>query len=137
MISIFLYLIVRSIRYIFLLLLIAALTIITDYVEVYLALRDQTKVRTGFAETFKFIRGRSVLIFSVFMIVAVIGALGAIFYNVIVIYVPASPFYFLILTFILQQLLIIFRLSITMLFKATEVFLFKDLDAEVITNLED
>lgn len=135
--NIFLDLTVRSIRYIFLLLLIAALTIITDYVEVYLALRDQTKVRKGFAETFKFIRGRAVLIFSVFMIVSVIGALGAIFYNVIVIYVPVSPFYFLILIFILQQLLIIFRLSIKMLFHATEVFLFKDQDAEVITNLED
>ena len=135
--SIFLDLTVRSIRYIFLLLLIAALTIITDYVEVYLALRDQLKVSKGFVETFKFIRGRAVLIFSVFMIVSVIGALGAVFYNIIVIYVPASPFYFLILTFFLQQLLIIFRLSITMLFQATEVYLFKDQDAEVITDLED
>ncbi len=132
--SISLDLTVRSIRYIFLLLLIAALTIITDYVEVYLVLRDQTKVRKGFVEAFKFIRRKVFLIFSVFMIVSVIGALGAIFYNVIVIYVPASPFYFLILTFILQQLLIIFRLTITMLFKATEVYLYKDQDAEIITN---
>ncbi len=128
---------IRSIRYLILLLLIGIVTIITDYVDVYLALHDQTKVRKGFAETLKFIRGRFVLIFVVFMSVAILGALGAVFYNVIVIYVPRSPFYFLILTFILQQFLITFRLSITMLFHATEVFLFKDQDAEVISNLKD
>lgn len=135
--SIFLDLIIRSIRYIVLLLLIAMVTITTDYVDVYLALHDETKVRRGFVETFKFIRGRFILIFSTFIIVAIIGALGAVIYNVIVIYVPLSPFYFLILTFILQQILIIFRLSITMLFHATEVFLFKDQDAEVISKLKN
>lgn len=135
--SIFLDLIIRSIRYIILLLLIGIVTIITDYVDVYLALHDQTKVRKGFAQTLKFIRGRFILIFMIFMSVAILGALGAVIYNVIVIYVPRSPFYFLILTFILQQMLIIFRLSITMLFHATEVFLFKDQDAEIISKLKN
>lgn len=135
--SIILDLIIRSTRYFILLLLIGFITIITDYVDVYLALLDQTKVRKGFVETLKFIRGRFILIFITFMIVAIIGALGVVIYNVIVIYVPRSPFYFLILTFILQQFLIIFRLSITMLFHATEVFLFKDQDAEVISKLKN
>ena len=71
------------------------------------------------------------------MSVSVIGALGAVIYNLMIIYVPRAPYYFLILTFILQQLLIIFRLSITMFFYATEVFLFKDQDAEVISKLKE
>ena len=135
--SIFLDIIIRSIRYLIVLLLIGFVTIITDYVDVYLALHDQMKVRKGFVETLRFIRGRAALIFIVFMSVASLGGLGAVFYNAVVIYVPRSPFYFLILTFILQQLLIIFRLLIKMLFHATEVFLFKDQDAEVISKLKE
>ena len=66
------------------------------------------------------------------LIVAITGALGAVVYNVVAILIPRSPFYFLILTFILQQMLIIFRLAITMLLYATEAYLFKDQEAEVI-----
>jgi hypothetical protein len=124
----------RSARYLILLILIGIITLITDYVCVNIALEDQKKVRNGFKDIFKFIRHRNTLIFMVFLSVSIIGALGAIVYNVIVIYVPRSPFYFLILTFILQQLLIIFRLSITMLFYSTEVFLYKDQNAEVVSE---
>ncbi|MEN8191863.1 MAG: hypothetical protein ABFS12_03545 [Bacteroidota bacterium] len=125
---------IRSIRYVILSILIIAVSIVSDYVDVYLALNDQTKVRKGFRATLKFLRGRITLIFITFMVVAVIGGLGVLIYNLIVIYVPRSPFYFLILTFFLQQMLIIFRLSITMLFHATEVYLYKDQAAEIITN---
>ena len=72
------------------------------------------------------------MVFVTFLIVSIIGALGAIVYNIVAIFIPRSPFYFLILTFILQQMLIIFRLAITMLLYATEVYLFKDQDAEII-----
>lgn len=133
--SVLLDLFTRSARYLILLILIGVITLITDYVNVNIALNDQKKVRKGFIETLKFIRKRFTLIITVFLIVSIMGGVGAVIYNVIVIFVPRSPFYFLILTFILQQLLIIFRLSITMLFSATEVFLYKDQNAEVITEI--
>ena len=47
-------------------------------------------------------------------------------------FIPRTPFYFLIVSFILQQMLIIFRLFIRMYFCATEVNLYKDLSADVI-----
>jgi len=135
--SILLDLIIRAIRYAILLLFIGAVSIFSDYLDVILALRDQAKVRKGIKETITFIKGRVILIFTIFMSVSVIGAFGAVIYNLMSIYVPHTPYYFLILTFILQQLLIIFRLSITMLFYATEVYLFKDQEAEVISKLKE
>lgn len=132
--SVLLDLLTRSARYLILLILIGVISVISDYVNVTIALKDLTKVRIGFRETFKFIRLNYTLIFLVFLIVSVIGAVGAVVYNFIVIFVPRSPFYFLILTFILQQLLIIFRLSITMLFHSTAVFLFKDQSADIISD---
>ena len=65
--------------------------------------------------------------------VAVFGAIGAIIYNLVRVTIPETPFYFLIVSFILQQMLIIFRLLIRMLFYSTEVILFNDLIAEVIS----
>ncbi len=132
--SVFIDLIFRSIRYVSLIFLIGVLTMISDYTHVYLALRNELKIRIGIFYTLKFIRKRLFLVFTVFLIIAIIGVIGAIVYNVVAILVPRSPFYFLILTFILQQMLIIFRLSITMLFYSTEVYLFKDQDAEIISE---
>ena len=67
------------------------------------------------------------------MIVGSIGAIGAVIYNIVSGTIPKAPFYFLILSFILQQTLIIFRLLIRMLFFASEVNVYKDLSAEEIS----
>ncbi len=130
--SVLLDLIIRSIRYLILLFLIGVISILSEYTQVFLALRDSQKIRTAIGFAISFIRRKFFLVFTTFLIVSIIGALGAVIYNVVAILIPRSPFYFLILTFILQQMLIIFRLAITMLLYATEVYLFKDQEAEVI-----
>ena len=130
--SVLLDLAIRTIRYIVLLFLIGVISILSEYTQVFLALRDSQKIRTAIKFTFLFIRKKFFLVFVTFLIVSIIGALGAIVYNIVAIFIPRSPFYFLILTFILQQMLIIFRLAITMLLYATEVYLFKDQNAEII-----
>ena len=130
--SVLLDLIIRSVRYLILLFLIGVISILSEYTQVFLALRDTQKIRIAIRFTLNFIRRKFFLVFTTFLIVSIIGALGAVIYNVVAILIPRSPFYFLILTFILQQMLIIFRLAITMLLYATEVYLFKDQEAEVI-----
>lgn len=124
--------IIRSIRYLTLLFLIGIISILSEYIQIYLALNDSQKIWKGFSYTSKLIKKRFFLVFMTYLIVSIIGALGAIVYNIVAIFIPRSPFYYLILTFVLQQMLIIFRLSITMLLYATEVYLFKDQDAEII-----
>ncbi len=130
--SVLLDLIIRSVRYLALLFLIGIISILSEYTKIYLALRDSQKIRTAIKIIIHFVKDKFFLVFTTFLIVSIIGALGAVIYNVVAILVPRSPFYFLILTFILQQMLIIFRLAITMLLYATEVYLFKDQEAEVI-----
>jgi hypothetical protein len=132
--SVFIDIIFRSLRYLILLFLIGIISILTEYTQIYLALNDSQKITTALREIIIFIKTRFVVVFSTFLIVSIIGAIGAIVYNVVAIFIPRSPFYYLILTFILQQMLIIFRLSITMLLYATEVYLYKDQDAEIIQN---
>lgn len=132
--SVFIDIIFRSLRYLMLLFLIGIISILTEYTQIYLALNDSQKITTALREIILFIKTRFVVVFSTFLIVSIIGAIGAIVYNVVAIFIPRSPFYYLILTFILQQMLIIFRLSITMLLYATEVYLYKDQDAEIIQN---
>ena len=59
-------------------------------------------------------------------------------YNIVDSYIPKYPYYYMVLTFIIQQLLIIFRLLIRMLFYSTEVYLYIELSAELVTsNVEE
>lgn len=122
----------KALRYILLVFFIGVITIISDYTKVALAIGDKTKILIGTYNAFIFLKNNFVKIFSVFLFVAIIGALGVILYNLIGRFLPRTPYYFLILSFILQQMLIIFRLLVRMLFCATEVNLYKDLSADVV-----
>ncbi len=124
--------ILKSLRYILLIFFIGVITIISDYTKVALAIGDKTKILIGTYNAFLFLKNNFVKIFSVFLIVSITGAVGVILYNVIGKFIPRTPYYFLILSFILQQMLIIFRLLVRMLFCATEVNLYKDLSADVV-----
>jgi len=130
--SVLIDLVFRSINYLFLLFLLGVISILSEYTQIYLALNDSHDIWSGFVFILKFIKENFFLVFVTFLLVSILGAIGAIVYNVVAIFIPRSPFYFLILTFVLQQMLIIFRLSITMLLFATEVYLFKDKNAEII-----
>lgn len=124
--------IIRLARYILLVFFIGLITIISDYSKVYMAVHDSRRAFHAIAKASIFIKNNFNKTFTVFLIIACIGASGAILYNILEAYIPRTPFYFLILSFIVQQMLIIFRLFIRMYFCATEVLLFKDLSADVI-----
>lgn len=123
--------ILRSLRYVFLVFHIGAVTIFSDYTKVSMAINDEINVRKGILDIIKFFRRNFFTVFSVFLFIAIVGALGSILYNIIEAFIPRTPFYFLIVAFILQQLLVIFRLFIRMFFCSTEVILYKDLNADV------
>jgi hypothetical protein len=124
--------ILKGLRYILLVFMIGVVTLLSDYSKISLAVRDKTKLFRELYMAIIFIKNHFNKVFTVFLIVAVIGALGVLVYNVIGKFIPRTPSYFLVLSFVLQQMLIIFRLLIRMLFCSTEVILYKDLSAEEI-----
>jgi len=124
--------ILRSFRYIILIILIGFVTIVSDYAKVHIGVTDDYKIFNSIKQSALFIKNNFNTVFTVFFLVAVIGALGAIVYNIIEIFIPRTPYYFLVLAFILQQMLVIFRLAVRMLFYSTEVFLYKDLNADLV-----
>ncbi|MCF8241471.1 MAG: hypothetical protein K9J16_08780 [Melioribacteraceae bacterium] len=125
--------ILRSIRYLLLIFLIGTVTVISDYSKVAVCINDRSKIFREIFYAIKFIKNNFNIVFVVFFLIAVMGASGAVLYNLIISYVSRSPFYFLLISFILQQMLIIFRLLIRMLFYATEVHLYNELSAEIIS----
>ena len=122
----------KALRYIFLVFFIGIVTLVSDYAKVSLAVKDKTDMLKEMYSTIIFLKKNFNKVFSIFLIVAVIGAAGVIVYNIIGKFIPRTPFYFLFLSFILQQMLIIFRLFVRMLFCSTEVNLFQDLNADIV-----
>jgi hypothetical protein len=130
--------ILRSVRYIILLFFIGVVTIISDYSKVIMAIDEEKSVKKGIENAIIFIKKHFRIVFFIFLTVAIIGGIGGLIYNIVETYVPRTPFYFLIISFILQQMLIIFRLFTKMLFCATEVIIYKDFSAdEVSAEIEE
>jgi hypothetical protein len=126
--------ILRSLRYTLLIFLIGVVSILSDYSKVSLAVKDKTHIIKEVFASIIFIKNNFYIVFITFLIVACLGALGVVVYNIIHITIARTSYYLLILIFILQQMLIIFRLLIRMLFCATEVTIFKDLSADVVST---
>lgn len=129
-------LIFRSVNFLFLIFLIGIVIMLSDYTKIALAVKSKFKTTKELIGAVKFIRWNFYQVFGTFLSIAVLAACGAVFYNLLDTLFPRTPFYFLILSFILQQMLIIFRLLMRMLFAATEVYLYKDLNAEIVENNE-
>lgn len=125
--------VLMSLRYILLIFLIGLCALISDYSKVNIAVKNNYNIFRTVYETVIFLKNNFTKVFLLFLIVAILGAAGAVIYNLVRVTIPETPFYFLIVSFILQQMLIIFRLFIRMLFYSTEVILFKDLNAEIIS----
>lgn len=126
--------ILRSLRYLILLFLIGMVSLISDYTKVILAVEDELKMWRGVYKTLLFVKNNFSVVFGIFLLISVLGASGAVIYNLVGTLIPKAPVYYLILVFFLQQMLIIFRLYIRMYFYATEVYLYKDISAEIIVN---
>lgn len=122
----------RAANFTLLIFIIGIIILLSDYTKVSLAIDDKSEIIKEFIRSLKFIKNNFYLVFGTFLSIAVLSAAGAVIYNIIEAFVPRTPFYYLILSFILQQMLVIFRLTIRMFFTATEVFLLKDINAEII-----
>lgn len=125
--------IIRALRYVVLIVFIGFVMLFSDYLKFNLAIKDHTKMIRAIIETIKLLKKNHFVIFATFLSVNIIGAIGALAYNLIEKNIPRTPYYFLILFFILQQMLIIFRLFIRMLFYSTGVYLFDELSAEEVS----
>ncbi|NOX17351.1 MAG: hypothetical protein GXO87_03605 [Chlorobi bacterium] len=122
--------IIRSLRYLLLIFLIGMVTMISDYTKVSLALADREKVFSEIKSVLVLMKKNFYLIFNIFLFVALLGAVGSVIYNFLEALIPSEPVYFLILAFVLQQMLVIFRLYIRMFFYSTEVNIYKDIVAD-------
>jgi hypothetical protein len=120
-------------RYTIFLLIICIINIISDYSKVTAAVRDSTKAILSMIGALKFLKKNFFRVLILFLIVASFVAIGGIIYNVVENFVPKTPVYMLIITFIIQQMLIILRFLIRMIFYSTEIIIFNDLQAEVVS----
>jgi hypothetical protein len=113
-------------------LLLIIINIISDYTKVSLAILNKYSVLKQFFWTVKFIYYNFSKIFITFLIVATLGLLFALIYNILDYYIPKTNIYYLVLIFVLQQILIVLRIILKLFFYSTQVELFKDLTAETI-----
>ncbi len=125
--------ILRAARYSLLIFLIGVVTMVSDYSKISSAIKDNARVWPEIKHAIRFIKKNFPVVFTVFLIVASMGALGVVIYDLTANYLPKTTYLFFILSFILQQLLIIFRFLIRMYFYASQVFVFKDLNAPIIS----
>ncbi|PIP77071.1 MAG: hypothetical protein COW85_10935, partial [Ignavibacteria bacterium CG22_combo_CG10-13_8_21_14_all_37_15] len=124
---------VQIFRYLFFLLLISLINIISDYTKVAITVVDSTKLFRSLYKSFQFIKKNFVKVMTVYFIMLVFVAIGATIYNVVDSFLPKKPVYFLLLTFLIQQLLIIFRVLIRMYFYSTELLIFTDGEAQTVS----
>lgn len=126
--------ILRASRYSLLIFIIGVIGLFGDYAKIVLAVTDREELWFSIRQVMHFLRSNFWFIFLVFFIVSLMGAFGAAVYNVVNNLLPKSHYIYFILAFILQQMLIIFRLFVRMLFTSTEILLYKDLQAPVIST---
>ncbi|MGE5364028.1 MAG: hypothetical protein ACM3SM_07855 [Bacteroidota bacterium] len=126
--------ILRASRYSLLIFIIGVISLFGDYAKIVLAVTDREELWFSVRQVVHFLRSNFWFIFLVFFIVSLMGAFGAAVYNVVNNLLPKSHYIYFILAFILQQMLIIFRLFVRMLFTSTEILLYKDLQAPVIST---
>ncbi len=124
---------VQIFRYLFFLLLITIINIISDYTKVAIVVVDSTKLFRSLYKSFQFIKKNFVKVMTVYFIMLIFVAIGATVYNLVDSFVPKKPAYLLLLTFLIQQLLIIFRVLIRMYFYSTELLIFTDGEAETVS----
>ncbi|MCK9211191.1 MAG: hypothetical protein M0P61_10180 [Ignavibacteriaceae bacterium] len=124
---------VQIFRYLFFLLLITIINIISDYTKVAIVVVDSTKLFRSLYKSFQFIKKNFVKVVTIYFIMLIFVAIGATVYNLVDSFVPKKPAYLLLLTFLIQQLLIIFRVLIRMYFYSTELLIFTDGEAETVS----
>jgi|YNPMSStandDraft_2_1061718.scaffolds.fasta_scaffold00202_7 hypothetical protein len=111
---------------------IGVVSMYSDYFKLFVALQERTKILKTIPTVNIFIYNNFIDLFAVFFIVALIGGLGAIVYNIAANFLPREKVVYFILSFILQQILIIFRFAVKIYFYSSAVYLYKELNAEIM-----
>ncbi len=125
--------ILQALRYVILVAVIGTINMISDYTKIIIAVKDSDFVFKEIYHSLKFVYDNFSIVSLVYITIACIGVAGALSYNMIDSQLPRYPLYYLIISFIIQQFLIIFRLLIRMYFYSSEIVLFNDLNAQVIS----
>ncbi len=124
--------ILRSARYTILIFLIGTVVIISDYAKVDILFRDENSIWESLKRVVVFLKNNFLVVFLVFFVLSLISIGIAILYNIVGNYISRTPYVYIIITFTVQQILIIFRFGIKMLFASTELNLYKALIIEPI-----
>lgn len=119
-------------RYVVFLFLITVVNFVSDYAKIVTVVGDETNMFTIIVKAIRFIRANFTVVISLFLFLAscILGA--AILYNLADGFIPKTSVFLIAATFSVQQLLILFRLFTRMLFYTSELFIFRELSAEVI-----
>ncbi|MHC1736672.1 MAG: hypothetical protein AB9882_01525 [Ignavibacteriaceae bacterium] len=123
--------ILTLLRYLLFLLLIGVVSIISDYAKVVAVVTDTSSALRSILGAFRFIHKNFWRALSVFLILFLFLIIGVVVYNLVDGLIPRSPVWLILLTFIIQQLLIIYRTIIRLYVYSTEVVLFQDIIAEL------
>jgi hypothetical protein len=122
----------QFLRYLLFLLWLSIFSLLSDYAKVITAIQDNTKITRAFNLALIFIKNNFSKVLVLYIVLFIVLSLGGIVYNLIESYIPRTPFYFIIISFILQQLLIIYRTVVRMIVYSSEILLYNELASEVI-----
>lgn len=113
---------------------ICSVNLIVDYTKIATCATDETKVRVSFRTALRFINQNFRFALIIYLICGSMVLLAASTYNALDSFIPRSNTALIIVTFFFQQLLVIFRLLIKILFFSTEVVLYSESNADIIST---
>lgn len=122
--------ILRNVLFLF---FICSVNLIIDYAKIATCATDETKIRVSFRNALRFIGQNFRISLIVYLLCGTLVVAAALTYNAIDSFLPKSTITLILLTFFFQQLLVIFRLIIKILFFSTEVVLYSELSADIIS----
>ncbi len=126
----FIYGSLTTIRYLIFMFFITLINIMADYSKVIVAVKDSGNILRVINDSLVFIGKNADKVFVIYLIISSFVAVAAISYNIVDGFLPKRPLLLLLPAFIIQQILIIFRVLIKMYFFTSEVYLFQDLASE-------
>jgi hypothetical protein len=117
----------------FFLFFICSVNLLVDYTKIMYVSHDEAKLRNAFSRAIRFIRENFRVALIVYLFCALLVGVAAVGYNILDSYIPKTSLALIIVTFFIQQVLVIFRFLIKILFFSTEVVLYSEVSADVIS----
>ncbi|MCE1190348.1 MAG: hypothetical protein LWX56_14560 [Ignavibacteria bacterium] len=119
-------------RYVFFVFLIGIVNLLADYSRIVIASHDDSHIFRSIVKCLIFVKNKFTIVSTLFFVLASCIGLAAIGYNLVDGLIPKSSWLLIIATFVIQQMLIIFRLIIRMVFYTSEFVLYNDISAEIV-----